>query len=81
MWKTYNQVQLEDFTRQEKYIWKKKLQEQYSCIPGFLAESTYGNFEVSTFPAQVIGKNRFIEQHLTKSKCLSNIDPELNIGQ
>lgn len=54
MWKTYNQVQLEDFTRQEKDIWKKKLQEQYSCIPGFLAESTYGNFEVSTFPAQVI---------------------------
>ena len=32
------------------------------------------------FPAQVNVKNKFIKQHVTKSKCLSNVYLKLNIG-
>lgn len=59
---------------------KQNIPKNFSCLTGCKTNSTFFLFEVLQFPAQLIGYSKYIEQNVTDTKCLLNIDRHLQTG-
>ena len=55
--------------RHDRAEWKSRTHDDYSCKWMKTRTRTYTHFQLRAYPARLTGRQRYLQQHLTHSKC------------